>query len=187
MFRKALTIMLAVFLKHYGTNSNLQILVGTIIVVVAMCVQFFCRPFARNEIDTLEEIGLLSIYFAFFVGLFFLNIEQVQADPVLQDLLMYLVIILTTAFVVFWLYVAFPEVMFSLRRSRKPEHLEIVGQDPAMRRMQTSGGAKVRWGFFFSFDSLLQFFWFSVSSLDFFRFFVGVDSNRRFSWKTVVP
>lgn len=144
MYRKALTIMLAVFLQNYGTNSNMQILVGTIIVIVALAIQFFCRPFARGEIDTLEEIGLLSIYFAFFVGLFYLNISEVQEDTSLQQLLMWLVIVLTTSFVVYWLYIAIPELLYIFRRVRKPVHMEIVGQDPALRRMQTGSGSKVR-------------------------------------------
>lgn len=85
MYRKALTIMLAVFLRNYGTNSNLQVLVGTMIVMGALAVQFFARPFARSEIDTLEEIGLISIYFAFFAGLFYLNIEEVRRRDTLYQ------------------------------------------------------------------------------------------------------
>ena len=142
MYRKALTIMLAVFLRNYGDNSNLQVLVGTIIVMAALAVQFFCRPFARSEIDTLEEIGLISVYFAFFAGLFYLNIDEVQEDDTLQVLLMVLTICLTTIFVIYWLYIAFPELMFILRKSRKPQHVEIIGRDPQERRMQTSGSSK---------------------------------------------
>ena len=142
MYRKALTIMLAVFLQNYGSNSNLQVLVGTVIVMAALAVQFFCRPFARSEIDTLEEIGLIAVYFAFFAGLFYLNIDEVKSDEILQQLLMWLTILFTTTFIIYWLYIAFPEVMFLFRRGRKPAHVEIVGRDPETRKMQTTGGSK---------------------------------------------
>lgn len=41
---------------------------------------------------------------------------QVQEDSTLQGLLMWVTIILTTTFVVYWLYIAFPEVMLMFRK-----------------------------------------------------------------------
>merc|ERR1719498_942869 len=78
MYRKAFMVLIAVNLREFGEDANLQVLTAVLFAVICVVMHLIFQPYTDRWHNIIEGVGLIAVFSTFFTILYYENVAALS-------------------------------------------------------------------------------------------------------------